>query len=290
MPSQLKTKSIQHLVFDSDGVLTNGGQALKGAIDLIAKLNEIKFPYHILTNNPFLDAEVKSVNYRKMGFEISPEHIVGAADPLPKILKSIQLSSNTVYSIGETDPHEHLQKLGLHVDNNAKAEELGAIILFDHDYAWDNERVADLLHILIQRPELPLIACNPDLVFPDYPGHLMLTTGAWVDMLQRLCHAKGIELKPIYLGKPYAPIYEHLTEKLPSKLKEQPEHIFMMGDSPGTDILGANQKGWSSVLLETGNYLFGKDLDGAQADITFSDLEAFSQAIDKGQLELKHST
>ena len=277
-------KSIEHLVFDSDGVLTSGGKPLPGARELIQHLNDLDFPYHILTNNPFLDGELKSAGYRHIGYDIPPHKIVGAADPLPRWLSEHELSSHTVYSHGIEDPSDHLARHGLRVNNGAPYHELGAVILFDHDYDWNGERVADLLHIFLHRPELPFVVANPDLVYPDQLGHLMLTTGAWVQMLIHLCQAKGVELKPIFLGKPYPPIYQHLASKLSHSIP--PEHVFMIGDSPGTDILGANRQGWSSILVETGNHRFGEHLEGSLAHYRMDNLITFRDQLDQGLFQL----
>jgi ribonucleotide monophosphatase NagD (HAD superfamily) len=61
----------------------------------------------------------------------------------------------------------------------------------------------------------------------------------------------------------------------------------MLGDSPGTDILGANRQGWSSVLIETGNHRFGEDLEGSRANFRFKDLVAFKEKLDKGFFHLQ---
>ena len=278
------SRTIGHLVFDSDGVLTSGGSPLPGAQELIKRLNDLNFPFHILTNNPFLDRDLKSAGYRQLGFEILPDQIVGAADPLPRWLNENKLGSSTVYSNGIEDPKDHLALLGLQVNNHAPMNELGAVILFDHDYDWNGERVAELLHLFLHRPDLPFIVANPDLVYPDQPGHLMLTTGAWVEMLVHLCQAKGVELKPIFLGKPYAPIYRHLSSKLREAM--DPKHIFMMGDSPGTDILGANRQGWTSVLVETGNFRFGENLKGSRAHYRLKNLVTFQEKLEQGFFQL----
>ena len=55
------------------------------------------------------------------------------------------------------------------------------------------------------------------------------------------------------------------------------ESIFMLGDSPATDISGANQQGWTSILIQTGNHHYGLDKPNCQADFTFANLESFDK-------------
>jgi NagD protein len=264
----------QILVFDSDGVLSSGGIALPHAQDLISELNEKGHPYYILTNNPFLDAQKKSDGYRQQGFEIAPERIFGAAHPLERVLKDLNSTHGALYAVGVEDPSHMLHGFGYDIDN--KSQDVDGILLLDDDHRWDADRVADILDLLMAQPNLPLIVPNPDLVYPDRPGHLYCTTGAWVDMLLNLCAQKGRDIQPIYLGKPYAPIYQCLQEELHAHFpKIKGDQITMLGDSPATDILGANRQGWRSALIKTGNFHYGADRLECRATETHEDLASF---------------
>ena len=64
------------------------------------------------------------------------------------------------------DPVPYLKELGLQVDNQAPVGKLGAVILFDDDFWWNSERIAQVFNLLLSNPKLPLIIPNPDLIFP----------------------------------------------------------------------------------------------------------------------------
>jgi len=264
------------LVFDSDGVIASGGILLPHAIDLFDKLEKDHFPFYVLTNNPFLDPKAKSLSYKKLGLNISENQIVGAAHPLNHSLSKIKKTHSKVFAIGIENPESLLQKHGFQIDN--QSNNIDAILLLDDDEKWDANLVSYLLNLLIHNPQLPLIVPNPDLVFPDKPNNLFLTSGSWAHLLVHLCSQKGLDISPIYLGKPYTPIYECLIEQMKAdSLFPKKESIFMLGDSPATDISGANQQGWTSILIQTGNHHYGLDKPNCQADFTFANLESFDK-------------
>ena len=265
---------ISILVFDSDGVLSSGGQPFPHALEIIAELNRTGYPYYILTNNPFLDSERKSLNYARQGFSIPPERIIGAAHPLRNVLSQLPKKTGQLYAVGCEDPKEYLKNLGFSID--LTSDDVDGILLLDDDLRWDADRVSRVLELLIQRPDLPFIVPNPDMVYPDRPGHLYLTSGSWSRLLVMLCAEKGLNIQPIHLGKPFSPIYASLQKILdqqyPGLSKNQ---VLMLGDSPGTDVLGANQQGWLSALIETGNHRFGRDRQDCQATYVYQSLVEF---------------
>ena len=53
------------------------------------------------------------------------------------------------------------------------------------------------------------------------------------------------------------------------------DQITMLGDSPATDILGANRQGWRSALIKTGNFHYGADRPECRATETHEDLASF---------------
>ena len=262
------------LVFDSDGVLSSGGKPFPHAIEIIDELNHTGFPYYILTNNPFLDTKRKSRGYAHQGFHIAPERIFGAAHPLKQALANVPKKTGRLYAVGDEDPTAYLREVGFEIDNHS--DDIDGILLLDDDFGWDADRVTRVLELLLLRPYLPLIVPNPDMVFPDRPGHLYLTTGAWSRMLVMLCAEKGVRVHPINLGKPFSPIYESLQRVLDENFPNIPKsQVLMLGDSPATDILGANHQGWLSALIETGNHRFGRDREDCQATYTYKSLVEF---------------
>ena len=261
-------------VFDIDGVLKT---TLKGALphaqDTLDGLSQKGIPYRLMTNFPFLDQEAMEKRMNTWGLKVDPMLIYGAAHPLNGYLERNPLRSNNVWSIGLEDPAPFLNQYGLKVANHLEAKELGAMVLFDDDYWWDTEKISLVFNLLLADPKLPLIIPNPDLLFPERPGHFMLTSGSIGQLLQNLCEAKGRHLSPIYLGKPHLPLFRMTQEALAIDLPNlKPEQIAMVGDTPATDILGGNQAGWQTWLVKTGGFRYGEHFEGAQPNRVFENL------------------
>lgn len=133
-----------------------------------------------------------------------------------------------------------------------------------------------------QQPSIPIVFSNNDFLWAnDYnlprfgQGAIRITIEALYKEVNAL---KGNEiLKSNILGKPFEIQYDfahnvlidwntklaenrtnELHQLLP-KLNEKPKNspfkkIYMVGDNPASDIQGANDNGWESLLLRTGVY------------------------------------
>lgn len=56
-------------------------------------------------------------------------------------------------------------------------------------------------------------------------------------------------------GKPHKPTYTYADSKFTELCSGvPPDHVYMVGDNPYTDIKGAHDHGWRSVLVKTGVY------------------------------------
>jgi len=65
----------------------------------------------------------------------------------------------------------------------------------------------------------------------------------------------GYELEIEMIGKPYSFIFDFVESQLRKQASENDIEIsqfYMIGDNPQTDIAGANNKGWTSILVKTG--------------------------------------
>ena len=81
-----------------------------------------------------------------------------------------------------------------------------------------------------------------------------MAAGAVARFMLRALNAYGTTLEPLYLGKPYAPIFEHSHSQLEKRSGKTIDHsrVMMIGDHLESDILGANNFGYRSGLLLSG--------------------------------------
>lgn len=91
----------------------------------------------------------------------------------------------------------------------------------------------------------------------------------------------GSELKSTSFGKPHAATYqfaENVLNRLsPTNTKR---HVYAVGDNPAADIQGANNYGWTSMLVRTGVFNGGENATDFPAKVVCENvLEAVERAI-----------
>lgn len=105
---------------------------------------------------------------------------------------------------------------------------------------------------------LPIWFTNPDLEWKsDYPV-VRLGMGAFsLSVASVFKAATGADLPFTQLGKPHHITYEFADRMLAARgkeLREPVRKVYMVGDNPLSDIWGANDYGWESILVRTGVY------------------------------------
>ena len=117
-----------------------------------------------------------------------------------------------------------------------------------------------------------MIATNPDLIYADQYKHprmsgqqpLLLALQAY------LSAAFNRQLVTTQYGKPSAASFEFAIDILKQQANElgvEMDKIYMIGDNPAGDILGANQCGLESILVQSGIYRKGDPLPEGQKPI-----------------------
>jgi len=66
--------------------------------------------------------------------------------------------------------------------------------------------------------------------------------------------AYGVRIAPVFLGKPYSPIFRHNHTELEKQSGEtiERERVLMVGDTLAGDIKGGNDFGYTTALMLTG--------------------------------------
>ncbi|GBE81065.1 HAD-like domain-containing protein [Sparassis latifolia] len=113
----------------------------------------------------------------------------------------------------------------------------------------------------LEHPPVKLVFCNPDLLWKAGYSQPRLGEGAFRVAFQAVFKAlTGSEYPYVQYGKPTKATYEYATRLLQRHYKAlhgrhiDPQHVYMVGDNPDSDIAGANAAGWSSILVHTGVY------------------------------------
>jgi NagD protein len=222
-------------LIDMDGVIYKGSEPIPGAVEFINRLRENGYPFLFLTNNSQRTNRDVCYKLRKMGFNVNDEHIFTCAMATARYLNS-RKANGTAYVIGEGGLLTELHNVGYS-------------IVDDHpDYVVIGEGRTIMLESVDKAINMiqggaKLIATNLDPNCPVGNGKYRAGCGAFVAMLE---FATGRQAFSV--GKP-SPIMMRMARKI---LGLTTDETVMVGDTMGTDILGAGSMGFTTVLTLSG--------------------------------------
>jgi len=221
-------------LIDMDGVLYRGPELIPGADRFVRELRDRDIPFRFLTNNSQRTRRDVVARLTRFGLEVEDEHIFTSAMATARFLEQ-QKPGGTAYVIGEGGLLTALHQHGY------------AVVDHDPDYVvvgegrtFNLELVEAAVRMILGGAKL--IATNMDPNCPTQNG-LRPGCGAMVAMLET---ATGV--KAFSVGKP-SPVMMRAARK---ELGLSTDETTMIGDTMETDILGAVQLGFHSVLVLSG--------------------------------------
>ena len=243
--------------FDVDGCLISGRKALPGAVELIQFLRNSQFPFCLLTNDGNNSLQEKCEMMRKRGLEISTEEIISCGTALKPLAEKNGYAGRRFFAMGELGTPDFGELAGMKiVRDTQKISSCFGVIIGEGTYNWQPNINAVVNYYVLNTSRL-MIVPNPDSYWPNGPdGEIGIGAGGKARFLCTILREYGIHIKPVYLGKPYNPVYscalKHLKEKFGLPRSVSGKKILMLGDSLLSDIRGANRMGFSSGLVLTG--------------------------------------
>ena len=221
-------------LIDMDGVLYRGTELIPGADRFVRELRDRDIPFRFLTNNSQRTRRDVVARLVRMGLEVEEEHVFTSAMATGRYLAQ-QKPGGTAYVIGEggllTALHQHGYAI---VDHEPDYVEVG------EGRTFNLEMVEAAVRMIFGGAKL--IATNMDPNCPTQNG-IRPGCGAMVAMLET---ATGV--KAFSVGKP-SPVMMRAARK---ELGLATDETTMIGDTMETDILGAVQLGFHSVLVLSG--------------------------------------
>ena len=263
------------LVLDIDGVLLAGKHAMPGAVAFIEYLHRIDMPFALLTNDGCHSPEEKCGFLKNCGTAVESDDIVSCGHGIWEIVEEKGWSSLQFFVMGSLGEPCYARRAGVSVSTDIEdLADCQGVIVGEKEYDWYNV-ITGVFNAFARDPDKLLIVPNPDEFFPSGPETLGIASGAVGRFLQQLCTAVGIEKEPIYLGKPYEPIFQYNHHHLEKRVGRQMERerVLMVGDSLSSDIPGAQHFGYKTALMLTGITSPEKLADSAdQPDMVFESL------------------
>lgn len=269
--------------FDGYGTLYNRGSFVyPGAMDWFQMLRHAGKHLRLVTNAASDVDEVLARDADKRGFDFSTKETISSGSLLRELVERLRCGERTggnvalcrtavkklemreVYFIGRETGKHVLDASGITaVAMNAEPIEPIVAISSAKDTPETYARAVKIL----QKPGAILLVLNSDAWAPKIPDENGVTlrepvSGALSERLRRdsMCEANGGEgCETFYLGKPFPQIWEHVKASLP-----QGSRILMIGDTLGTDVLGAKVAGFDSALV-VGRNVPAIELDADEA-------------------------
>ncbi len=245
---------LKAVIFDIDGVLLVENRPTPGSRDLLDMLRGKQVVISFLTNDANHSVEEKALLLQKCGLRISPEEIVSSGDGLADFVEKNQLAGQLFFVMGDFGSPCFGEKAGLVITR--KLDQLpscAGIIVSEENYDWESV-INGVVNHFIQNPEKLFIVPNPDEYYPKNNARIQIGAGGVARFMQRVLKAYGVQLNPVYLGKPYPSIFLHNHLQLEKRLCEPIDRnsVLMIGDHLDSDIQGAKDFGYRSALLLSG--------------------------------------
>lgn len=222
-------------LIDMDGVIYRGSEVLPGAPEFIDYLQRTNTPYLFLTNNSSYTPLDVVVKLRKLGIETSVEHVYTSALATAEFVQR-QRPLGTAFVIGEggllnalNDVHYAITKE--HPDYVIVGE--GRVLNFE---------LVEQAHRCIAEGA-SLVSTNADTWCPTDSGPRP-GCGAIVSLLEAATGARAY-----HAGKPN-PFMMRAARK---RIGLSTDEVIMIGDTMETDIRGATDSGFRSILVLTGS-------------------------------------
>jgi NagD protein len=222
-------------LIDMDGVIYRGSEAIPGAAEFIRHLQDERIPYLFLTNNSSYTGLDVVVKLRKFGIDTSVEHVYTSALATAEFVRT-QRPNGTAYVIGEGGLLNALNDV-----NYAISRESPDYVIVGEGRVLNYEMVEAAHRMIAQGAQL--ISTNADTWCPTDNGPRP-GCGAIVALLESATGRKAY-----HVGKPN-PFMMRAARK---EIGLRTDEVIMVGDTMETDIRGASDLGFQSILVLTGS-------------------------------------
>ena len=238
------------ILFDAYGVLAGSKSVVPGAPEAIDRLNDLSKPYYVLTNDASALPETTATRYARMGLSIDVDRIITSGSLLTRHFQESGLTGSRCVVLGTDDSVSYVDAAGGDVVSYAQG--FDTLVLADQSWPHFLETANGVLTALFNKIDegrgVSLILPNPDLIYPDGDGFGFAsgTAAMMFESALALRYPGRSDLRFTRLGKPHAAMFEEALRHSGTM------DMVMIGDTPETDIRGANAFGIASVLVETG--------------------------------------
>jgi HAD superfamily hydrolase (TIGR01450 family) len=240
---------VRLVIFDLDGVIYRGTDAVPGAAELVAWLHGRDVLVRFATNNSMATRADYVERLGAMGITTEIEEVVTSTSATVDHLARHAPEVRSVLAVGADSMRRELEEAGLEVTLAADArptlpggrlEGRFDAVIVGLDPALDYARLSSAMAAVADGARL--IATNADSRYPTPAGFL---PGAG-SIVAALATATGAT--PEVIGKPEPAMFRSMLEStgIPGA------SCVVVGDNPDADMVGAHRAGCASILVLTG--------------------------------------
>ncbi|QWZ10518.1 HAD-IIA family hydrolase [Nocardioides panacis] len=223
-------------MLDLDGVVYIGPDAVPGAPEHLDAARDAGMHLAYVTNNASRPPAAVARHLRELGVAVADDDVVTSAQAAARVLSEQLPDGSAVFVIGGEGLEVALREQGLRPVQDPEEKPAAVVSGFHGDLRWSTV----IAGAILVRDGLPWVASNTDLTVPT-PAGPGPGNGALVEVVARFAGRQ-----PVVAGKPEAPLFEETLRRVGG------ERPLVIGDRLDTDIEGANNTGYDSLLVMTG--------------------------------------
>ena len=228
------------ILFDLDGVLYTGDDAIPGAAEVIDWCHDHAIPHLFLTNTSSRPRTALVEKLAQLGIRSTPDDYI-----TPVLATILWLRNNNDGRVALFVPdatRDEFEEFDICEDNAETGA--NAVVVGDLGQAWDFQTLNRAFRLLMDNANARLIALGMTRYWRAQDG-LRLDVAPFIKALQ---HASGHV--PLVMGKPSIGFYSSALDKLGFDAGD----TVMIGDDIRGDIEGAQNAGIPGVLVKTGKF------------------------------------
>jgi 4-nitrophenyl phosphatase len=223
-------------IFDLDGTLYRGSQAIPGAAETVARLKESGSLVRFLTNNSSQTPAAQAEKLRGMEIDALPSEILTSSVGAAHYLEENRL--RRAFVVGEPGLIEVLGMQGIHA---ADAEEECDAVVVGICRTFTYELMNQAMQRLLQGAAF--VATNTDATYPMEEGRIVPGAGSIVAAV-KTCSGR----EPVVIGKPNPFLVQMTLDQAGVSARD----ALVVGDRYETDIVSGRAAGCDTLLVFTG--------------------------------------
>ncbi|WP_146338803.1 HAD-IIA family hydrolase [Nesterenkonia sp. NBAIMH1] len=224
------------VLFDLDGVLYRGPEAVPGAQEALSRLKSQGLRCAFVTNNASRSAEHIAGHLRELGIPAEAEEVYGSAPAGVRLLAEHLPAPAKVLVVGSDSLRSLVDAAGYETVRSADDEPEAVLQGFDPTLCWAD--LAEASYAINAGAQW--FATNLDRSVPRERG-IAPANGAMIEAV-----SFGTDRHPKAAGKPEPVMFTQAAETLGLSSP------LVIGDRLDTDVLGGNRAGYATALVLTG--------------------------------------